>query len=384
MKYTIFTNFPGPATSEEFAFGIRLLANMLPAVHWVTGNSRTFEEFWQSQEPTVKKLTGAIVLLHSPYIVPGKDCIERLASALDSSGANAVLPVDPRGWGLDGIAADYASLRGFERFSARLARAARHLLPYDGRAPIMQMIPAERLHRLTPEQWMKVLTPPASALLVSDAVIHPYHDYYAGEDKTAIVGALPAGTGKLLDVGGGEGNFAALAKQHLQCEAHVVEMNAEAASIAATKVDRVWVGDFLSLMIAERYDCITLLDVIEHTADPSDMLRRAAELLVPGGSIIASIPNIGHWTVVADLLEGRWDYLPVGITCWTHLRFFTLQTIKDTFNDAGLEILRAAPVQIPAPLSMKTALDRLNEGDLTLDLESLDTYAYQIVARRPV
>ncbi|MBS1112289.1 MAG: hypothetical protein H6Q92_51 [Nitrospirae bacterium] len=381
MRYTIFINFPGLATSDEFAFGIRLLAKMLPSVHWVTGNSRSFEEFWQSQESTAKKLTGAVVLLHSPYIVPGKDCLERLASALDSSGTEAVLPVDPRGWGLDGTAADYATLRGFERFSAKLAGAGQHLLPYDGRVPIMQMIPAERLRRITPENWLKVLTPPASSLLVSDAIIHPYHEYYAG-DRSEILGVLPPGIGRLLDVGGGEGNFAALAKQHLQCEAHVVEMNAEAAALAAGKVDRVWVGDFLSLIIEERYDCVTLLDVIEHGADPAGVLRRAAELLVPGGSVIASIPNVGHWTVVADLLEGRWDYLPVGIACWTHLRFFTLQTIKDIFHDAGLKVLLAKPLPMPAPLPMKKALNGLAGTGLSLEWESLDAYAYHVVACR--
>lgn len=381
MRYTIFANFPCPVTSEEFAFGIRLLAKMLPAAHWVIGNSRSFEEFWLSQESMAKKLTGVVVLLHSPYIVPGKDCLERLSSVLENSGAESVLPVDPRGWGLDGITADYATLRGFERFAVKLAGAGQHLLPYDGRTPIMQMIPAERLSRTTPEHWLKVLTPPTSALLVSDAIIHPYHDYYAG-DRAEIIGVLPAAIGKLLDVGGGEGNFATLAKQYLRCEVHVVEMNPEAAAIAATKVDRVWVGDFFSLLIEDRYDSVTMLDVIEHTADPVGMLRRAAELLVPGGSIIASIPNIGHWTVVVDLIEGRWDYLPTGITCWTHLRFFTLQTIREIFHDAGLKVLRAEPVQIPAPLPMKKALDRLAEAGFTPEWESLDAYAYNVVASR--
>ncbi|MGD1075566.1 MAG: hypothetical protein ABR903_05745, partial [Thermodesulfovibrionales bacterium] len=247
----IFVNFSGPSTSEEFAFGVRLLARLLPVARWVVGNSQSFEEFWKSQESAAKTLSGPVVLLHSPYIVPGKDCLERLTSALENSRAEAVLPVDPRGWGLDGITSDYATLRGFERFAAKVARSGQHLVPYDGRAPIMQMVWAERLRRTTSENWMKVLTPPPSAFLVSDAIIHPYHDYYAGEDRTAIVRALPAGVGKLLDVGGGEGNFAALAKQHLRCEAHVAEMNAEAAAIAAAKVDRVWVGDFLSLQIEE-------------------------------------------------------------------------------------------------------------------------------------
>lgn len=379
MKYTIFTNLPGPATSEELIFGIHLLAKMLPSAHWMIGNSRSFEEFWKSQESTAKKLTGAVVLLHSPYIVPGKDCLDRLASALDNSKAEAVLPLDPRGWGLDGIAADYATLRGFERFAAKLAGSGRHLLPYDGRLPIMQMISSKRICQTTSESWMEVLTPPVSALMVSNSVIHPYHDYYAG-DRAEIVGTLPAGIVKLLDVGGGEGNFASLAKQHLQCEAHVVEMNPEAATVAAKKVDRVWVGDFLTLLIEERYDCITLLDVVEHAADPAAMLRRAAELLAPGGNIIASIPNIGHWTVVADLIEGRWDYLPVGITCWTHLRFFTLQTIREIFHDAGLKVLRIEPVKIPTPLPMKKALGLFTEADLNPKWESLDAYAYHVVA----
>jgi SAM-dependent methyltransferase len=380
---TIFANFPGSVTSEEFAFGVSLLSRMLPASNWVIGNSRSFEEFWQSQETIAGELTGVAVLLHSPYILPGKNCLERLRSALEKSGAEAVLPVDPRGWGTDGVVADYATLRGLERFTSRLAAAGQHLFPYDGRPPIMQMVPAERLRHTPAEHWMKVLAPPASALLVSDAVIHPYHEYYAG-NRAEILDTLPAGISKMLDVGGGEGNFAALAKQRLRCEVHVVEMNPEAAAIAAAKVDRIWEGDFLSLQIDERYDCITLLDVLEHSADPAGMLRRATGLLTPEGSIIASIPNIGHWTVVADLIEGRWDYLPAGITCWTHLRFFTLQTIIETFCNAGLKVLRADPVQIPAPSRIRKALDSFAGADLALDMESLDSYAYHIVARRAV
>jgi len=378
---SVFMNFPAPVTSEEFVFGVRLLAKMLPAVHWVIGNSPSFEEFWQSQETTAKKLTGVAVLLHSPYLVPGRDCLQRLRSVLEESGAEAVLPVDPRGWGLEGVVTNYATLRGFERFHSSSEKAGRRLLPYDGRGPVMQMIPAKRLCRTASENWLKLLTPPDSALLVSDAIIHPYSDYYAG-DRREIIDVLPANTGKLLDVGGGDGGFAALAKQRLGCEAHVAEMNAEAASIASTRVDKVWVGDFMSLPITDRYDCVTLLDVVEHSPDPAGMLRRAADLLLPGGNIVASIPNVGHWTVIADLIEGRWDYLPVGIASWTHLRFFTLQTIRQTFYDAGLSVLRAEPVIIAAPPAMKTIIDHFTGADLTPDPASLDAYAYHVVARQ--
>lgn len=379
----IFVNFEGPVTSEELAFGVRLLSRMMPASNWFIGNSPGFEEFWQSQGSIARKLTGVAVLLHSPYIVIGRDCLERLRSALEESGAETVLPVDPRGWGLERVVTDYATLRGFERFAERLGTDGRRLLPYDGRPPMMQMMSTERLRRTDEEHWMELLTPPPSALLVSDAVIHPYHDYYAA-DRTEIISILPAGTGKLLDVGGGEGNFAALAKQHLKCKAHIVEKNPEAAAVAAAKVDRIWQGDFLSIMIDERYDCITMLDVLEHSEDPAAMLSKAAELLLPGGYIVASIPNIGHWTVVMDLIEGRWDYTPVGITCWTHLRFFTLHTIIETLRDAGLEVLRTAPVQMPAPSGIRAALAGLAESGFAPEWGSLDAYSHHVVARKVV
>src|SRR5205814_6601101 len=39
------------------------------------------------------------------------------------------------------------------------------------------------------------------------------------------------------------------------------------------------------------------------------------------------------------LLEGRFDYTPEGLLDETHLRFFTLDTIKDLFNQAGFVLV---------------------------------------------
>lgn len=376
----IFVNFSDSTTSEEFIFGGRLLADMLPSANWFVGNSHSFDEFWRSQEAVAKNLTGLVLLLHSHHLIPGKECLERMMLALNDSRAEAVLPVDPHGWCVE-VQLDYATLRGLERFTERLAAAGRRLVAYDGRAPTMQLMQAERLRLTAPEHWMNLLTPPATALLVSDAFVHPYHNYYAG-DRAEIIDILPMKIGKLLDVGGGEGNFAALARKRLGCEVHLAELNPIVAAVAAKKVDRVWVGDFLSLPINDRYDCITLLDVVEHSIDPVGMLRRAGELLAPGGSVVASIPNLGHWSVMADLIEGRWDYLPVGIACWTHLRFFTRHTIEQTFHNAGLKVLSVLPVSIPASPNLKEAFERFSDAGLEPDRESMDAYAYHVVALR--
>jgi hypothetical protein len=38
------------------------------------------------------------------------------------------------------------------------------------------------------------------------------------------------------------------------------------------------------------------------------------------------------------VLNGRWEYVDLGIMDRTHLRFFTLKTIEDMFQDTGFEI----------------------------------------------
>ena len=58
-------------------------------------------------------------------------------------------------------------------------------------------------------------------------------------------------------------------------------------------------------------------------------------LLRPGGRIVLSIPNVGHYSVVEDLLAGRWDYLPIGLLCYTHFRFFTRATLASWLERLG-------------------------------------------------
>lgn len=379
-----FVNLAGVGSSAEFRLGMRQLAGMLPSVRWIVGNSPSFEAFWRQSRDLAPRLDGQVLLLHTPLVFLGRDCLEKLLAGLADSGAPAVLPVDPRTWQGEGLL-DYATLRGFDGFVERLARPGRRLLPYDGHSPLLQLVPASRLRQAAKrhEEWDSVLAPPAEALLVSDAFVHPYADYY-GNNRAEVLELVPHGTARLLDVGGGEGGFAALARERLACEAHVAELNPDAAAKAAMVVDRVWQGDFLELPIEARFDCITMLDVLEHATDPGAMLCRASELLTPAGVIVAAIPNLGHWSVVLDLLEGRWDYVPAGIACWTHLRFFTRRTMEQFFRLSGLCVERVVTVPMPAPPEVREALDRGGEGPFLPDWESLDAYAYHLVARRAV
>jgi SAM-dependent methyltransferase len=90
-----------------------------------------------------------------------------------------------------------------------------------------------------------------------------------------------------------------------------------------------------------RFSCIVFNDVLEHIADPWQVLRASKALLTSEGLVIASIPNVRHWPVVRDLaLRGDWTYRDQGILDRTHLRFFTRSTIIELFGNAGFHIER--------------------------------------------
>ena len=77
--------------------------------------------------------------------------------------------------------------------------------------------------------------------------------------------------------------------------------------------------------------------------DPWSTLRSLVSLLRPGGTVVASIPNINHVSAVMPLvLGGRWDYQDEGILDRSHLRFFVRSTAEDLLRSASLTITKVA------------------------------------------
>ena len=87
------------------------------------------------------------------------------------------------------------------------------------------------------------------------------------------------------------------------------------------------------------FDLLVFADIIEHVARPLDVLVRWLPLLNDNGYVVASLPNIRHFTVSLPLLLlGQWDYQDRGILDESHLRFFTRRSARKLFDDAGLSI----------------------------------------------
>jgi 2-polyprenyl-3-methyl-5-hydroxy-6-metoxy-1,4-benzoquinol methylase len=164
----------------------------------------------------------------------------------------------------------------------------------------------------------------------------------AGAENTSHVQMLQlVGGGKrVLDVGCATGYLArALVEQG--CTVWGVEYDAQAAEQARSALADVLVGDLETLDLVGyfgvgRFDVVIFGDVLEHLRRPLDVLREARPLLVPGGCVVLSIPNIAHGSVRLALLRGEWRYRPLGLLDDTHLRFFTRDTVEELLRAAGL------------------------------------------------
>ena len=184
-----------------------------------------------------------------------------------------------------------------------------------------------------------------SAEFIPSAVENLYSgkpsDYFA-QARTEIAPILPVQATRVLEVGCGTGATVRWLRSQRNVQYAVgIEIDDKAAAQARDLAifDVVLIGNVESLDIpAEKFDLIIILDVLEHLLDPWRMIHRLVAALAPGGSIIASIPNVGHYSICCSLLNGRWDYANDGLLDKTHLRFFTKRTAIALMSENGLSV----------------------------------------------
>jgi SAM-dependent methyltransferase len=108
---------------------------------------------------------------------------------------------------------------------------------------------------------------------------------------------LPAG-GKILEIGCGTGHNLEMLSGHGHVDA--VELDDDARSLASTRLGRpVLAGKLPDIAdeIGDRYDLVTLLDVLEHIPDDKGALAGTIRLLKPGGKLLLTVPaNPWMWT----------------------------------------------------------------------------------------
>jgi len=134
-----------------------------------------------------------------------------------------------------------------------------------------------------------------------------------------FLAALPrrVAGGRLLDVGCAFGFLLAVAREH-GYDAYGLDPNADAIEHARREFGgHVHAGPLdAGAFPGVRFQVVTLIDVLEHIADPAGLLSALAERLEPRGVVLAVLPNAASLT--RRVLGRRWPhYAPEHLFLWT-------------------------------------------------------------------
>ena len=125
-------------------------------------------------------------------------------------------------------------------------------------------------------------------------------------------------------------------------------------------------------------DVVVCADVLEHVRQPELLLSELAAHLSPGGVVLASIPNFGHWYPRFRTLFGMFDYDHRGILDRTHVRFFTRRSFERMARKAGYSIKRVGATGLPFDVA-----DRGGSGKVSNKLKPIRAIDRLLVKARP-
>jgi len=178
-------------------------------------------------------------------------------------------------------------------------------------------------------------------------------DHYAMKhgDETShgrildLVGRMPPG--RILDLGCDDGALG----ERLRLAGHdVTGVDRSKHEGVGARLDRFFEADLdegIPPEVGDGYDIVLAADVLEHVRRPDVLLREIRGRLAPGGRVVTSVPNFGHWYPRARVASGRFDYDRRGILDESHLRFFTRRSFELLATRSGFEVRRREAVGLP-------------------------------------
>ena len=224
--------------------------------------------------------------------------------------------------------------------------------------------------------------------LITQVIAEEYWGYdVTSGDKSGILGRIPRWmwrglawwyrhklcrlppyhpSGKVLDVGCGNGSYLDHLRR-LGWEVRGVEIAQRAVETARQQfgID-VFCGALEEAHFPnEHFDAVTLWHVLEHLHSPLESLREIRRILLRGGHLLLTVPNIA--SAQASLFGDKWIHLDLP----RHLYFFTPATMRAMLDKAGFTVEGMSLVSAPHCMSQsldytwsdwnRTDIERLNK-----------------------
>lgn len=159
--------------------------------------------------------------------------------------------------------------------------------------------------------------------------------------KVKLVDKEKGGVGRILDVGCGTGAFLESCRT-AGWQVVGVEPDAEAASVASTKLKIDIQSSIHKLEKQNPFNVITLWHVLEHIPDLNETIQRFHHHLTNDGSLVIAVPNSDSYD--AQYFKQYWAAYDVP----RHLHHFTPATIEPLFKKHNFILREIKPMVLDA------------------------------------
>ncbi len=163
---------------------------------------------------------------------------------------------------------------------------------------------------------------------------------YYQSDRKELIPFIPEQYSTVLEIGCGSGVFHDNLKKSK--EYWGIEPVESAAQEANGKLSKVIVGlynDVKDKIPDNYFDLIVCNDVIEHMPDHEEFLCSIKTKMKDKGYLIGSVPNVRCLdNLYKLLLKKDWNYTDAGILDYTHCRFFTIKSLKNSLSKCGYDL----------------------------------------------
>lgn len=153
---------------------------------------------------------------------------------------------------------------------------------------------------------------------------------------------------RVLELGCATGYMTQYLTHVLHSNVVAVDISTTATRIARRFTPTVVAGDLNTQAVWKKistfgqFDTVLASNVIEHLSDTNYQLSQIYRVLRRQGRLIIVVPNICWWRSRLWLLRGRWKYEEYGLFDKTHLRFFSLTSLREELHNAGFQVMDEA------------------------------------------
>jgi SAM-dependent methyltransferase len=348
-------------------FGARL-----SRLRWLRAAGAQMAVDWDGSEDAAQALSAADVWM-----------IVNEPAALPAFGGAAPEPIEGKV-----LAAVAAAPEGFVHTQRELEGARLGEAGGERRGPAATLLRTSDFPAGTNETielYIKRLQADDAAHATHSAFRAVLFDESSDRERPELTRRLPAGFLRILDVGCGAGAGIAAGKaRHPAWAVTGIEWDPILAGRARSRCDRVLEGDLTRILPAleaegTRFDAVVFADVLEHLEDPVAALTAARSVASLGARLLVSVPNVGHLSIARDLLVGRFDPIPAGLTDARHLRWFTRSFLAEALAESGWSTI-SIESEPGAPAPDSAAFLALAAAWPDADRESLATYQWVALA----